>query len=183
MITPVIFETILQQSSQKPERQPAISIQSKFSKEEYLSTVAQLQKHILRGDCYEINFCQEFFSETAVLDPYAVYDNLSKISPTPFGAFYKMDGHYLLCASPERYLKKTGNTILSQPVKGTSKRDPGNPVKDQLRKEELVESEKERSENVMVVDLVRNDLSKIAVEGSVTVDDYMVFIPFLRCTR
>ncbi len=148
-----------------------ISFQQKLSRQTYIETVKQLQLHILRGDCYEINFCQEFFAEQAVIDPLAVYCSLSSISPAPFAAFYKHAGKYLLCASPERYLKKEGDNIISQPMKGTGKRDLLNPLQDAVNKETLMNSSKDRSENVMVVDLVRNDLSKICVEGSVQVEE------------
>src|SRR6266487_2354137 len=98
-----------------------------------------------------------------------IQNKLSAISPNPFSAFYKIDSKYLLCASPERFLKKQQNKILSQPIKGTSKRI-NNKQQDDASKKQLVNSSKDRSENVMIVDLVRNDLSKVCVEGSVKVD-------------
>ena len=148
-----------------------VNIQSPLSKNEYTDIITQLKQHILRGDCYEINFCQEFFSEDAVIDPVAIYQKLSAISPNPFSALYKMDDKWLICASPERYLRKQGNKILSQPIKGTSKRITGDDEKDILSKYELTNSAKDRSENVMVVDLVRNDLAKVCKEGTVKVDE------------
>jgi para-aminobenzoate synthetase component 1 len=147
-----------------------VQIQNRIKKEEYLSTVQKLREHILRGDCYEINFCQEFFAEKTTIDPFAVYKKLSAISPNPFSALYKIDSKYLLCASPERFLKKQLNKILSQPIKGTSKRI-NNKEQDDESKKQLVNSFKDRSENVMIVDLVRNDLSKVCVEGSVKVNE------------
>jgi para-aminobenzoate synthetase component 1 len=146
-------------------------IKSRFTKPEYLTSIEQLHKHILRGDCYEVNFCQEFFAEDAIIDPFNVYHQLSTISPNPFSALYKVEHRYLLCASPERYLKKTSNKIYSQPIKGTSKRAWGNLLEDENSKKNLFNSVKERSENVMIVDLVRNDLSKVCVEGSVKVEE------------
>jgi para-aminobenzoate synthetase component 1 len=136
-------------------------IQKRISKDQYLQTIHRLQQHILRGDCYEINFCQEFFVEEAQLDPLELYHGLRKVSPSPFSAFYKTDERFLLCASPERYLKRKGDIILSQPIKGTSARDLQDEQQDKSLREELAVSEKDRAENVMVVDLVRNDLSKI----------------------
>ncbi|HMG82080.1 MAG TPA: anthranilate synthase component I family protein, partial [Ferruginibacter sp.] len=121
--------------------------------------------------CYELNFCQEFYAEPASIDPIAVYQQLTKLSPNPFAALYKLNDRYCLCASPERYLKKMGETVISQPIKGTAKRDLANKLLDEERKTSLLNSNKERSENVMVVDLVRNDLSKICQEGSVKVDE------------
>jgi para-aminobenzoate synthetase component I len=148
-----------------------INIQNRISKEEYLSIIQLLREHILRGDCYEINFCQEFFSENTVINPVDVYQKLSAASPNPFSALYKMHDKYLICASPERFLKKEGNHILSQPIKGTRKRALTDTIEDEINKSKLYYSSKDRSENVMVVDLVRNDLSKICLQGSVTVDE------------
>jgi len=149
----------------------SVPIKNKIQKEEYLAVIRQLKQHILRGDCYEINFCQEFFSDSVVIDPLTSYKKLNDFSPNPFSALYKLDDKWLLCASPERFLKKEGTKILSQPIKGTSKRIPGNIIRDNKSKEDLLQSNKDRSENVMVVDLVRNDLSKVCKEGTVQVDE------------
>ena len=148
-----------------------VSIQERIPKKEYISIINKLKDHILRGDCYEINFCQDFFAENVVIDPLVVYKKLSTVSPNPFSALYKLDEKYLVCASPERYLKKQGNKILSQPIKGTSSRFLPDRKRDEISKVELHRSEKDRSENVMVVDLVRNDLSRICKEGKVSVDE------------
>lgn len=147
-----------------------VELKSRFSREEYISTAEKIKHHILRGDCYEINFCQEFYADDVEIDPLTAYIRLGEISPNPFSAFYRLDDKYLLCASPERFLKRTGDHIISQPIKGTAKRDLGNAGKDRDNKVALSASEKERSENVMIVDLVRNDLSKVCVEGSVMVE-------------
>ncbi len=146
-----------------------VPIRAKLSREEYLSGVKQLIEHLKRGDCYEVNFCQEFFANASI-DPLLTYLKLGQVSPNPFSAFYKLDDKYLLCSSPERYIKKNGDLIISQPIKGTRRRDGSNEA-DNFNRQQLFKSKKERSENVMVVDLVRNDLSKIAVEGSVQVDE------------
>jgi para-aminobenzoate synthetase component I len=155
------------------DNKPASSLQlrPRMAKDEYISTIRELKQHILRGDCYEINFCQEFFAKDAVVDPIAVYKKLSLLSPNPFSALYKVSDQWLICASPERFLRKEGNTILSQPIKGTSKRVKDDAVQDSVSRAELFSSKKDRSENVMVVDLVRNDLSKVCEEGSVKVDE------------
>jgi para-aminobenzoate synthetase component 1 len=153
------------------EKTNNILIKNRLPKEEYLSIISKLKQHILRGDCYEINFCQEFFSESVDIDPLTAYKKLNDISPNPFSALYKLQDKWLICASPERFLKKEGTTILSQPIKGTSKRIPGDEISDGKSKDELLNSSKDRSENVMVVDLVRNDLSKVCEEGTVKVDE------------
>ncbi|HVW60937.1 MAG TPA: anthranilate synthase component I family protein [Puia sp.] len=142
-----------------------------FSREEYLDTIRALQQHILRGDAYEINFCQEFYSHPAHIDPLHTWFSLSKASPNPFSAFYRLDERYLLCASPERYLRREGNKLISQPIKGTAPRVPDDPVADEAAGDGLKASAKDRSENVMVVDLVRNDLSRICLPGTVHVKE------------
>jgi para-aminobenzoate synthetase component 1 len=167
-----IFEAIVSQKmNEKGSIYPHPLIQSSFQKEEYLAIIRQLQKHILRGDCYEINFCQEFFANNAIIDPAAIYKKLADVSPNPFSALYRVNDKWLICASPERFLMKKGNTVLSQPIKGTSKRNANNDIQDEKSKEELFYSSKDRSENVMIVDLVRNDLSKICEEGTVKADE------------
>ncbi len=148
-----------------------VTIHPRISKRDYISTIEKIKHHIQIGDCYEINFCQEFFAENADIDPLNIYNKLNAISPTPFSSYYKLNDKYLLCASPERYIKKTGNQIISQPIKGTAKRNVENQISDIDIKNSLLKSQKERSENVMIVDLVRNDLSKVATRNSVKVDE------------
>ena len=167
----VIYQNILSSTEEQKIKKTIPSIKSRFSKEEYLKTVAEIQQHILRGDCYEINFCQEFYAENCEIDPLDMYVKLSQLSPNPFAGFYKLDDKFLLCSSPERYLKKVGDKIFSQPIKGTSKRDLQNANEDERNKKDLAVNKKEISENVMIVDLVRNDLSKVCIEGSVKVDE------------
>ncbi|HSV09649.1 MAG TPA: anthranilate synthase component I family protein [Hanamia sp.] len=172
--TAEIFEQIISIIPNKKMFVQAV-LESRFSKQEYLQTIEYLQQHILRGDCYEICFCQEYFAENVQIDPVNVFKTLCQISPNPFAAFYKLDEKYLLCASPERYLKKTGDVIISQPIKGTSKRTDENA---ESEIEKLHTDEKERAENVMIVDLVRNDLSKICDEGSVLVKEFQKIYSF-----
>lgn len=147
-----------------------ININSRITREQYLKKVEDMLTHIKRGDIYEANFCQEFFAEGVSIDPVEVFSRLNNISLPPFAVFLKLENHYLLSASPERYLKKTGDKILSQPIKGTARRSQ-NKDEDNNIAVALSQDEKERSENIMIVDLVRNDLSKIARKGSVHVDE------------
>ncbi|WP_439505345.1 anthranilate synthase component I family protein [Sediminibacterium sp.] len=142
-----------------------------ISKNQYLSTVEKLLSHIQKGDCYEINLCQEFHATDVIIDPILLYIQLTSISPTPFACYYKEHESHLICASPERWLKKQGNKIISQPIKGTVKRELSNIEMDIQLKKELFYSSKDRSENVMVVDLVRNDFSRVCKAGSVQVDE------------
>ncbi|WP_246022558.1 anthranilate synthase component I family protein [Filimonas effusa] len=148
-----------------------ITMQPRFTREEYLQTIQQLQQHILRGDCYELNFCQEFFATDVTINPELLYQKLTSLSPTPFAAYYKLGSQYALCASPERYIRKTGSQLISQPIKGTSARIPHDTAADEQSRQNLLHSAKDKSENVMVVDLVRNDLSKVCEEGSVHVPE------------
>lgn len=152
-----------------PKHDP-IKIKLRIHKDDYFKKVARLLEHIHKGDVYEINFCQEFYSEETQIAPVETYFKLNEISKPPFAAFLKLDDSYLLSASPERYLKKSGSKVSSQPIKGTAKR-AANEVEDMLLKEALANDMKEQSENIMIVDLVRNDLSRVALKGSVKVDE------------
>ena len=150
---------------------PPVQLRQRSSREEYIHIIQKLLEHIRRGDCYEINFCQEFYAPAVQVNPLAVYQRLSAVSPSPFSALYRAGDSWLVCASPERYLKKQGSRLYSQPIKGTSQRMPGNTQLDEAQKQWLAQSSKDRSENVMIVDLVRNDLARICKEGTVRVDE------------
>lgn len=147
-----------------------VKIKLRIHKDEYFKKVNKILEHIHRGDIYEANFCQEFYAERTCINPLETYQNLNAISNPPFASFVKQYDKYVLCASPERYIKKEAQTVISQPIKGTSKRAK-NPEEDKQLKEALANDEKERSENIMIVDLVRNDLSKTALKGSVKVEE------------
>lgn len=147
-----------------------IKIKLRIHKDAYFDKVNTMLNNIKRGDIYEANFCQEFYAENTQINPLETYQKLNKISKPPFASFIKLQDKYVLSASPERYLKKDGDTIISQPIKGTAKRSI-NPTDDNTLKNNLSKDKKERSENIMIVDLVRNDLSKTALKGSVTVEE------------
>jgi para-aminobenzoate synthetase component 1 len=147
-----------------------IKIKLRIHKDSYFEKVNTILEHIHRGDIYEANFCQEFFAENTKIDPLETYLKLNAISKPPFATFLKCTDKYLLSASPERYIKKVADTIISQPIKGTAKRST-NLEEDKRLKEGLFIDEKERSENIMIVDLVRNDLAKTASKGSVMVEE------------
>jgi para-aminobenzoate synthetase component I len=145
-------------------------IKQRVSKSDYVRNVEKVRSHILEGDVYELNYCIEFYAEDAVVSPLPLYLALSAISPTPFSGYLRYHDKYLLCASPERFLKKAGKNIISQPIKGTIKR--GNtPDEDEQLRLQLRHDEKELAENMMIVDLVRNDLSKTCKVGSVHVEE------------
>ena len=165
------FEEI--QKSKNPEIQRSendIKIKLRIHKDEYHQKVTKVLEHIKRGDIYEANFCQEFYAENSMINPVEVYNHLNKISTPPFATFLKMEHQFALSASPERYIKKEGTKIISQPIKGTAKRLRSE-IDDAQIASDLSRDIKERSENVMIVDLVRNDLSKSAKKGSVKVEE------------
>lgn len=166
-----IFESINNVLPEPSVVLPPLQIQPRLDKTAYIQVIQQLRQHILRGDCYEINYCQEFYATDAEINPPALYQQLTNLSPNPFACYYKIDHSYLLCASPERFLQKKGNKLISQPIKGTISRNLNNDALDLQLKEALKLSEKDKSENVMVVDLVRNDLSKVCTEGTVLVKE------------
>jgi len=145
-------------------------IKSRYTREEYISSVYRLQEHIRRGDIYEINFCQEFYAENTALNPVSAFSELNRISPTPFANFFKSGDHYIISATPERFLSKRSTKLISQPIKGTARRS-NDPEEDTLLKTALRNNSKEQAENVMIVDLVRNDLSRCAVHGTVRVEE------------
>ena len=142
----------------------------RMPKNEYLATVEALRRHIFDGDVYEVNLCQEFYAEHAAIDPAVVFTRLNALAKAPFSAFFRLGHRYLLCASPERFLKKKGDLLLTQPIKGTRRRGQ-TPEEDARIRAELFSSEKDRAENVMIVDLVRNDLARHCLAGTVTVEE------------
>ena len=147
-----------------------LPIEQRISEEEYHKQVSDILRHIHRGDIYEMNFCQEFYSREATINPLSVYQSLNRISNPPFAAFMRMGEQFILSASPERFLAKNANKIISQPIKGTARRSDNTVVDDQL-KQALASDPKERAENIMITDLVRNDLSRYATKGSVLVKE------------
>ena len=157
-------------SAQPDKSSEEIKVKQRIHKDEYHQKVTNILNHINRGDIYEANFCQEFYAENATINPLEVYHHLNEISEPPFATFLKCEHQYLLSASPERYIKKEGAKVISQPIKGTAKRLIGK-VDDAQIAFDLSRDEKERSENVMIVDLVRNDLSRTAKKGSVKVEE------------
>jgi para-aminobenzoate synthetase component 1 len=164
------FKEISAQYSVSSVQYSEVEIRQRVSKKSYLNKVSDLLEHIHRGDLYEANFCMEFFAENAVINPLEKYLKLNEISKSPQAVFFKNNTQFLLCASPERYIKKDGDLIVSQPIKGTARRFK-DPIEDENSKNQLALDPKERAENIMVTDLVRNDLSRTAQKGSVKVEE------------
>ncbi|MBQ4821113.1 aminodeoxychorismate synthase component I [Aquimarina sp. MMG016] len=164
------FSSDIHHSSNDESSCGKVKISLSITKDVYKERVNLMLDHIHRGDIYEANFCQEFFAKDSCIDPLQTYYHLNAISKPPFATFFKMNHQYLLSASPERYLRKERQKIISQPIKGTAKRSEDE-VADNKLIEDLKNDPKERSENVMIVDLVRNDLSRTAIKGSVKVEE------------
>ncbi|MFV8394090.1 anthranilate synthase component I family protein [Flavobacterium sp. LB2P6] len=173
------FKEISVQSSVFSNQNSQITIQQRIPKENYLEKVSKILEHIHQGDIYEANFCMEFFAENAMIDPIEKFIKLNEISQPPFAVFFKNNKHFLLSATPERYLKKEGELLISQPIKGTAKRFSDS-IEDEKSKIQLALDPKERAENIMITDLVRNDLSRTAQKGSVEVQELCKIYSFLQ---
>ncbi len=151
-------------------KEATFQMKERTSKELYVENIEKIKSHIHRGDIYEMNYCIEFFAEKVQINPIALYEKLIALTQAPFSVLYKYHDQWLICASPERFLKKSGDKLISQPIKGTRPRG-NSEAEDLLLIKELENDPKEKSENVMIVDLVRNDLSKSAKKGSVKVEE------------
>ena len=143
----------------------------------YLRAVEAVREDILAGEVYELNLCQEFYAEGVQLDPVDVFGRLNTASPAPFAGFVRWHDHYLLCASPERFVAGRSHRLISQPIKGTVGRGR-TPAEDEQQRNALLHDEKERAENLMIVDLVRNDLARVSRTGTVRVPELFGLYPF-----
>ncbi len=150
--------------------QEQILFEPELNKEDYLTYIQKIKKHIQLGDIYETNFCYQWNSKAISFNGLSIFKKLSSLTEAPFSIYANLGNHIIISASPERFIKKTGNKLLSQPIKGTAKRGTDE-NEDGYIIEQLKKDPKERTENIMIVDLVRNDLSKIAVKNSVKVDN------------
>lgn len=142
-----------------------------IDKENYISKVTQIKNEIINGNVYELNLCLRFlYKNIDFFNPLNFYNNLTKNSPAPFSGYFAAGSKHIVCSSPERFLSKNKNKLVSQPIKGTIGRS-NDEKQDYYNKLKLKTSEKDQAENVMIVDLVRNDLAKISVPGSVKVEE------------
>ena len=173
------FSEILESVLVEEAIESVLNIQQRISKESYLNKVGKMLEYIQQGDLYEANFCMEFYAEHTTINPLEKFLKLNEISKPPFAVFFKNHKQFLLSASPERYLKKENENLISQPIKGTAKRFL-DPVKDELSKNNLSLDPKERAENIMITDLVRNDLSHTAQKGSVLVKELCGLYSFMQ---
>lgn len=172
-----VYDRILGMSTSRQSFLFNGTIKAKMSRENYIRAFEKLQAHIYHGDIYEVNLCQEFFAEDVNFTPVEAYCQLSEISPTPFSAYLKTNEHHIISASPERFLARRGRLLISQPIKGTAPRGATS-EEDAVLINNLKANRKEISENIMIVDLVRNDLTKSAEPGSVSVQELMGLYTF-----
>ncbi|SFP93498.1 para-aminobenzoate synthetase component 1 [Hymenobacter arizonensis] len=172
-----VMEQILMHALQAAPAPVVPTLRPRLAKADYLLAVEAIREDILNGEVYELNLCQEFFAENVELAPADVFWRLMEASPAPFAGFVRWHDHYLLCASPERFLSRHGSQIISQPIKGTIRRG-ATPAEDEQQRQTLLHDEKERAENLMIVDLVRNDLARVAETGTVRVPELFGLYPF-----
>ncbi len=161
------------------DRHQSIELTPRENQEQYLQKIIKIKNHIQRGDIYEMNYCQELYSEDTHITPEKVFLELNNSSKAPFSVYFKYNEKYLLCSSPERFLQKKGDRIISQPIKGTRKRGTST-EEDKILLNDLTNSQKDKSENVMIADLVRNDLSRTAKKSSVKVEELFGIYSFER---
>ena len=162
--------TTIKENNTNTNLSSSIKLNADTDRETYLENINTIQNLIQQGIFYEINYCVNFHNTFSNFNPYSTYLKLVKNTDAPFSSFFREKENYILSASPERFLRKKGSVLTSQPIKGTAKRGD-NAEEDSIILNALQTDEKEISENVMIVDLVRNDLSKIAKKNSVNVDE------------
>ena len=172
-----ILAEILATAVPVPAPLQVTGLRPRLPRTEYLQAVEAIREDILSGEVYELNLCQEFYADGVTLDPIDIFERLNEVSPAPFAGFLRWHDHYLLCASPERFVARRGNRIISQPIKGTTSRGT-TPANDAQQRQNLLHDEKERAENLMIVDLVRNDLARLARTGTVQVPELFGLYPF-----
>ena len=157
--------------SQPVAKNPHFELKPAIDKSQYIQQVQLAKEQIQQGNCYELNFCQNFESfNIEDLDTWSVFRIALQNMQAPFSAYMQWNGHAMMGVSPERFIKKEGSKLVSQPIKGTRPRMK-NVVADEAMKSELLNDPKERAENVMIVDLVRNDLTRVAKTGTIKVDE------------
>lgn len=167
------------ESRKIPERKPfrlTSSWRSNMTREQYGRNFRQVQNYLLSGDCYQVNLAQ-CFSASYEGDEWQAFKNLNATNRAPFTAFIRLPDSALISLSPERFILLEGKKIQTRPIKGTLPRLE-DPAEDARQAQKLANSPKDRAENLMIVDLMRNDISRVAVPGSVRVPELFVVEPF-----
>jgi len=172
-----IFRAVSEQYISASISSAKINLEAQIPKEVYISQVKKIKERIWEGDVYELNYCQEFHAAVSEFNPITAFAKLNQLSPMPFAGLYKLHDRYLLCASPERFLKKEGNRLVAQPIKGTIRRGHSD-LEDAQLKKQLATDEKEIAENMMIMDLMRNDLARCSLTGSVKVEEMFCIYQF-----
>lgn len=149
---------------------PGISLKPRWDESTYLQRAVRVKKHIQRGDIYEMNLCQEWSANAELPSPWDAFVRLHHFTQPPYAALVKAGDFHVICGSPELFLKRRGDQLMSSPIKGTIRRG-ATPEEDDALARQLQNDPKERGENVMICDLVRNDLSRVAQPGSVHVPE------------
>lgn len=146
-----------------------ITVRPNFEKEEYKTAVDRMIRYIIEGDIYIANMTQRL-DVMSDREPLAVFEHLRTHNPSPFGGYLDCGDHQIICASPERFLRLRDGVVETRPIKGTRKRGE-TPEEDEALRRELEQSEKDKSELLMIVDLERNDLNRVCRPGSVEVTE------------
>ena len=149
---------------------PGIPLKPRWDESTYLQRAHRVKKHIQRGDIYEMNLCQEWSADEKLESPWDAFVRLHHFTQPPYAALVKAGEFHVICGSPELFLKRRSDQLISSPIKGTIRRG-STPEEDDVLAHQLQNDPKERGENVMICDLVRNDLSRIAKPGTVHVPE------------
>ena len=153
-----------------------VELKGGFSHKGYIAAVEKARRYIIDGDIFEVNLSQRFETELNIT-PYELYKRLRKINPAPFAGYLNFDGVSIVSASPERFIRLRGDNVETRPIKGTRPRG-ANPQQDETLADELINSPKDRAENIMIVDLERNDLGRVCRYGSVKVTELAILEVF-----
>lgn len=173
-----LLNTFFKIKKQAKDYKEKINFSARTSKENYLKNIEKIKSLLQQGEIYELNYCQEYFSKDVhIKNPLETYFKINELTKAPFSVFLRADKHYVFCGSPERFIQKKGKKLISQPIKGTAGRGKSK-IEDNKIIKTLQENQKERSENIMIVDLVRNDFSKIAEKNSVSVEELCAIYSF-----
>ena len=173
-----LLNTFFKIKKQAKDDKEKINFSARTSKENYLKNIEKIKSLLQQGEIYELNYCQEYFSKDVhIKNPLETYFKINELTKAPFSVFLRADKHYVFCGSPERFIQKKGKKLISQPIKGTAGRGKSKMEDNKIIKT-LQENQKERSENIMIVDLVRNDFSKIAEKNSVSVEELCAIYSF-----
>ena len=162
--------------SQSPEQNEEITLKSNFTPEEYIKAVNRVREYIAAGDVFQVNLSQRFEADLEI-PPYELYKRLRMVNPAPFASYLNFPGVAIVSASPERFLKVQGDLVETRPIKGTRPRGR-DPVEDQRLAQELTHSIKDRAENMMIVDLERNDLGRVCRYGTIKVTELAILETF-----